>query len=271
MPRNAPALQESPLTFAGAPQPMNGFFVRPAGDGPVPGIVLLHDVYGLTGHVKDVARRLAREGYAVLAPDLYSRGDGPGWPPRRENISRMVGWPDERTIADVQGAVAALRSRTDVVAEKAGLMGFSFGARYSLFAAARADVAAAAIFYPVLIYPELTAARPCQPVRAAPELRCPCIVFFGDRDAMVPQAHVSFLRALLQGLGKPHEFSVYPGVDHGFMNDTIKTYRPDEAKDAWARTLRFFGRHLQGRTEAPRARAAPRRRTRTAGARVRRA
>ncbi len=246
----AAPLQETPTTFPGAPQTMNALYFRPQGEQPLPGIVLLHDVYGVTDHLRDAARRLAGAGYAVLAPDLFSRGDGPSppWPPpKREETAKMVRYPDRRTVADVLGAVASLRTRPGVIADKVGVMGFSFGARYALFAAQESgQIAAAAIFYPVLVYPELTEARPVQPLKNLARLKAPAIVFFGDSDEMAPVSQITLFRATLEGLGKTHEFTIYPGVNHGFMNGMIKTCRPQESEAAWAKTLAFFQRHLKG-------------------------
>jgi carboxymethylenebutenolidase len=246
----AAPLQEMPTTYHGAPQTMNALYFRPQGEQPAPGIVLLHDVYGVTDHTRDAARRLAGAGYAVLAPDLFTRGDGPSppWPPpKREETAKMVRYPDRRTVADVLGAVASLKTRPGVIPEKIGVMGFSFGARYALFAAQESsDIAAAAFFYPVLVYPEITEARPVQPLKNLARLKPPALVFFGDSDMMVALTNITLFRAALEGLGKPYEFTIYPGVGHGFMNGMIKPYRPKESEEAWAKTLAFFQRHLKG-------------------------
>lgn len=246
MAAEAVPLHETTISYIGADRQMHGWFARPEGSHRVPGVVLLHDVYGLTDHVRDVARRLASAGYAVLAPDLYTRGDGPtSWPPKREEVSRMARYPDLRTIADVQGAVAALQERPDIGSDRIALLGFSFGARYSLFAAgAGAQVAAVVAFYPIIIYPELNASRPRQPLSLVPNIACPLLVVYGDQDALLPRSHVTFFRALLQGLGKPHDFYVYPSADHGFLNTTIKNYNAAAAEEAWAKTLMFLKRHV---------------------------
>ncbi len=246
MPDAGGPLDETRSRFPNGDQEIDAMYVRPQGAGVVPGVVLLHDVYGLTDHIKDVARRLASQGYGVLAVDLYSRGGQPGWPPKREEIARMINFPDQRTLTDVQAAVIALQARPDVASDRVGLVGFSLGARYSLLACGDgAQVAAALMFYPVVVYPELTEARPRQPLQSVPRIQCPCAVFYGDRDATVPLAHATFFRSLLEGHGKRHEFHLYPGANHGFFNPTIKTYDHEAAEDAWAKSLAFLKRHLR--------------------------
>ncbi len=245
MPEDLARLEETRAGFPSSGQEIEALYDRPQGAQAAPGIVLLHDVYGLTDHARDIARLLAAEGYAVLAVNLYTRGGQPGWPPKREEIARMINFPDPRTIADVQAAVATLRDRPGVDGDRLALMGFSLGARYSLFACADgAEVAAAVLFYPVVVYPELTEARPRQPLQSVPRIQCPCAVFYGDRDATVPLAHATFFQALLHGHGKEHEFRFYPGVNHGFFNPTIKTYDATAAEDAWVETLAFLRRHV---------------------------
>ena len=131
-----PGLIESQTAFPGVDFEMRAELFRPDGNDEIPGILLMHDVYGVTEHMKSVGRRIAAEGYAVLIPDMYSRGDGPapGWPPKREEIAQVGGYPDQRGGADVRAAIKWLQSQPGVRADHVGAMGFSFGARYILLA-----------------------------------------------------------------------------------------------------------------------------------------
>ncbi|MCH7553793.1 MAG: dienelactone hydrolase family protein [Chloroflexi bacterium] len=243
-----PGLVESQTAFPGVNFEMQAELFRPDGNDELPGILLMHDVYGVTEHMKSVGRRIAAEGYAVLIPDMYSRGDGPapGWPPKREEIAKVGGYPDQRGGADVRAAIKWLQSQPGVRADHVGAMGFSFGARYILLAFEEdPSLAAVALYYPIIIYPAFTESRPRQPLTYVPSIACPTIAFYGDQDALLPQTHVTFFRDMLEGHGGGKEFSIYPGVGHGFFNDMLKTYDQTASDDAWGKTKVFLSRHLK--------------------------
>jgi carboxymethylenebutenolidase len=218
-----------------------------------PGVVMIHDVWGLADHTRDLARRLAGAGYRVLALDLYRREaevkitDPGAW---------MRALSDPQVVADVQAGVDFLASRPDA-SGKVGVTGFCMGGMYALMAASLCSgLAAAAPFYGLLSHRHgllhapggLDPARkPHEPLALAPKLRCPLLAFFGADDEFIP---VDDVRELERGLARsrsPHEVVVYPGAGHAFMNDTRPAaFRPAVAADAWGRLLAFFERWLKG-------------------------
>ena len=228
-----------------------GYLASPD-EGPVPGVVMIHDVWGLADHTRDLAGRLAREGFAVLALDLYRREtevkiENPGvW---------MRGRSDPQAIADVEEAAAFLRAHESVAGRRVGVTGFCMGGMYALLAACGArGVDASVAYYGLLshthgiLYDEAgldPAKKPRQPLDAAAERSCPLLCFFGDSDEFVPLADVEALCERLEG-GRPHaEVVVYPGCGHAFMNDTRpEAYRPENAQRAWDRMLAFFRQQL---------------------------
>lgn len=227
-----------------------GYLARPDED-PSPGVVMIHDVWGVTDHTRDLARRLAREGFAVLAVDLYRRlpqveiGNPGAW---------MRSLPDPQVLGDVQAGIDLLRSRVSA-GRKVGVVGFCMGGMYALMAACSCrDVAAGVPFYGLLSHqhgilhdpdgldPEM---KPREPLAYAPSLRCPLLAFFGDRDEFVPMDDVRQLEARLAAASPPAQVVVYPGAGHAFMNDTRpEAYRPADASDAWTRMVAFLKTHL---------------------------
>lgn len=217
-----------------------------------PGVVMIHDVWGLSDHTRDLARRLANEGFAVLAVDLYRRErevkiDDPGeW---------MRGLSDPHVLADVEAAAGFLAGHVACAGRRVGVTGFCMGGMYALLAACSgAGLSAAAAFYGLLSHehgilhepagldPSL---KPRQPLDAVAELGCPLLCLFGDADEFVPQSDVDALRERLAAAAAPSEVVVYPGCGHAFMNDTRPdAYRPEAAARAWQKTLAFLHRHL---------------------------
>jgi len=218
-----------------------------------PGVVLIHDVWGLSDHARDLARRLAADGFAVLAVNLYRRMD-------EVKIENPGAWmrslSDPEALEDVQAAVDFLAAQPETAGHGVGVVGFCMGGMYALMAAGTCrGLGAAAPFYGLLshehgiLHDEAgldPSKKPRAPLETVAALRCPVLAFFGDRDEFVPLSDVRALEERLEGQAQPAEVVVYPGVGHAFVNDTRPdAYRPDEAKDAWGRTVAFLNEHLR--------------------------
>ncbi len=229
-----------------------GYLAHP-GEGRHPGVVLIHDVWGLYDHYRDLTRRLAGEGFAVLALDLYRREgkveiEDPGrW---------MRGLSDPQVLSDVQAGVDFLGGAASA-GQKVGVTGFCMGGMYALLAGCGLrDVAAVAPFYGLLSHGHgiLHAAegldprkKPRQPLDAVSELACPALAFYGDCDQFVPMTDIRALEERLAKTGRTTEVVVYPGAGHAFMNETRpEAHRAVEARDAWGRMVAFFLEHLSG-------------------------
>ena len=228
-----------------------GYFAHPD-TGPSASLVMIPDVWGLTEHARDFACRFAREGFGVLAMNLYrSKGEfeitNPGeW---------MRGLSDPEVLRDVQAGVDFLALARPTRARPTGVVGFCMGGMYALLAACQTrGLSACTSFYGLLSHQHgiLHAPggldrrlKPVQPLDAAPDLHCPLLAFFGDQDEFIPLADVEQLRERLGGADAPSEIVVYPGAGHAFMNDTRPAaFRPEIAKQAWARTIAFLREHL---------------------------
>jgi len=228
-----------------------GHLARPDRE-PAPGVVMIHDVWGLSDHTRDLAGRLAREGFAVLALDLYRREPEP----KIENPGEwMRGLSDPQVLGDVQAGVDFLASHPVSSGRRVGATGFCMGGMYALLAACGCrGLSASAAYYGLLshehgiLHDEAgldPARKPRQPLEAARDLACPLLCFFGDRDEFVPMADIETLRQRLTGAEPPAEVVVYPDAGHAFMNDTrADAYRPETAALAWERMLDFFRAQL---------------------------
>jgi len=227
-----------------------GHLVVPAAGGP--GVVLVHDVWGLYDHFRDLARRLAAEGFVVLALDAYR---GFAERPRPEDpgaFMRELSDPD--VLATIQAAVDRLRAHPEVAGRPVGVIGFCMGGSYTLLAAARVrGIAAAVPFYGILSYshglyagpPLDPRKKPESPLDVAAEVRCPVLAFFGEDDTLITGADVRALEERARTAGHPFAVQVFGGAGHAFVNDTRpQLYRPEQARDAWSRMVSFLKAHL---------------------------
>lgn len=219
---------------------MPAYVARPGGSGPWPAVLVIQEAFGLNDHIKDVARRVAAEGYVALAPDLFYRG-GKGRTAGYDNLPKalelMGALRDDEIVADVGSAIAYLEKQADVKKARVGITGFCMGGRVSYLAACA-------------LPDEITAAAPYYgggiPIDRTATLRAPVLAFFGADDPFIPLDSVEKLRTEAARLGKQVEVIVYPGAPHGFFCNERDSYRPEAAADAWEKTKAFFKRHLQG-------------------------
>jgi carboxymethylenebutenolidase len=184
-----------------------------------------------------VAKRYAAEGYVAIAPDLYSRlgyalTTDPG-----EAGKLMNRLQQEDGLKDLNATVAYLKSVPEVDGTRIGVTGFCMGGSYALMLpCVNKDIKAAVPFYGQVPNPD----APLQ------QLSAPVLYLYGEDDGWITKADVQRLAAGLKKYNKSGEIKTYPGAPHAFFRDTDKTvYRPEAAKDAWARTLSFFGQHLK--------------------------
>lgn len=218
---------------------MPAFLCRPSEGERFPGIIVIHEIFGLTPHIEDVARRLAGQGYLTLAPELFWKiGPPPDFSDRESFMRFRQSIDDQQMLSYMDAAVARLREETDADVAHVGIVGFCFGGYCSFLEAARNPSLAACVdFY----------GAPVQRLLGpAAEMRVPVLALFGAEDQSIPPDMVEELRHVLERTGTPFDIVVYPGAGHAFFNDTRPTYREDAARDAWPKMLAFFGEHLKG-------------------------
>jgi len=216
---------------------MAAYLARPKAKGTYPGLIVIQEWWGLNEHIKDIARRFAREGYVALAPDLYSFLGHEVTADPNEASRLMSLLKEGQALKDLQATVAHLKDVDGVHREQLGVVGFCMGGTYSLLLPCHSrEIKAAAPFYGQV-------PSPPEPLR---NLACPVLYIYGDADGWITMADVNRLREALKRYGKAGEVKIYPGAPHAFFNNTRKdVYRPVEAKDAWTRVLSFFSKHLK--------------------------
>jgi len=215
--------------------------LAPASKGSdAPGLVLIPDVHGLSDLYREIGARFAERGFETLVVDLYSREGAPKLASPAEAMKWIATLPDPRILGDLQAAVDHLAAARQ--ARPVGITGFCMGGQYALMAACTVPGLAACVsWYGMLRYAEKDAVKPASPLDLAPELRCPYLGLFGEEDAIIPNADVAELRAILEREEKTHEIVTYRGAGHAFFNDTRKeVYKPDASADAWRRTVDLF-------------------------------
>ncbi len=216
-------------------QAVAGYLARPEGaEGPLPGVILIHEWWGLNDNIRAVARRLAGEGYAALAVDLYG-GEAASDRETAARLARAAGERPADALANLRAATTYLEQRLG--APRIGVVGWCFGGGWSLRAALDQGPAidAAVIYYGRLVTgrEELAA------------LEAPVLGLFGALDGGIPVSAVREFQHALEGLGKTASIHVYEDADHAFANPSGGRYNATAAEDAWAKTLAFFDRHLR--------------------------
>ena len=212
-------------------------------------MVVIPDVWGLSDHTRDIAQRLAREGFAALALDVYRKTGRPSL----EGPAAAMAWirelSDPLVLETVQEGIDALARQPAVAGRKLGLIGFCMGGQYAWLAAcACRGLAAVAPFYGMLRYePGLDPQKkPREPLAAIASLSCPALGLYGREDALIQNSDVDELGARLAQQRQPFEIVRYAGAGHAFLNDTRPAmYRPEAARDAWRRLIAFLGERLQ--------------------------
>lgn len=228
---------------------IHAYVARPVGDGPRPGLVLIHHMPGWDEFYQEFAERLARHGYDVVAPDLYCRY-GHGTP---DDVTAKVraegGVPDASVVADCTAALAYLKA-LPTSNGKAGVLGTCSGGRHSLLVASLVPGFDAVIDLwggGVVAAPDqLTPARPVAVIDYTEKLSIPLLGIFGNDDKSPAPEQVDHHEAELKRLGKDHEFHRYDGAGHGFFYYHSPMYRQEQAMDAWGHVFRFLADNLQG-------------------------
>jgi carboxymethylenebutenolidase len=216
------------VTFARPGGEAHGYLaLPPSGSGP--GLIVIQEWWGLTTHIADITNRLAAEGFAALAPDLYG---GKTTHDAEEAGQLMAALPADQAARDLNGAVDFLVGHDAVTADRVGAVGFCMGGGFVLSLAARDPrVAAAVAFYGVL--------------QEAPDfsgMTASVLGHFGEQDAFIPVEAVHQLAEdITAATGNKPEINFYP-AGHAFLNDEnlLGTYDAEQARIAWNRTIEFL-------------------------------
>ncbi len=222
------------VSYKSGDETVQGVLYSPEGKGPFPGIVVIHEWWGLNDWVKDQASKLADQGYVTLAIDLY-RGKVATTPEVAHELMRGV--PNDRANRDLHAAVEFLKAQPSVKKDRIGAIGWCMGGGYSLDVALQEpDLAADVINYGHLAT-ENSSLR---------KINAPILGLFGGKDQGIPPADVNAFEKQMKALGKKVEVHIYPDTGHGFQNPVNKDgYNQADAADAWKRISDFFAANLK--------------------------
>lgn len=216
-------------------KPVRGYLARPKGlKALLPGLIVIHEWWGLNDNIRKMAERLAGEGYTALAVDLYG-GQSADTPEKAQALMGAVLKNTSPAEENLKQAYAFLETRQK--APKIGVIGWCFGGGWSLQTALLfpEKVDAAVIYYGHLVDDK---------AKLAP-LKMPILGFFGGKDQSIPVATVQSFEKALKDLGKSVEIHVYEDASHAFANPSGGSYNPKAAEDSWKRTTAFFKTHLR--------------------------
>jgi carboxymethylenebutenolidase len=231
-------LISAPVQFPSEGVQVRGYLSRPKAAGRNPGVIVIHENRGLTDHIQDVARRFGKEGFAALAPDLLSRAGGTASFATPDEARTAIGKLTQDGVdRDLRAAFDYVRGLDAVRGDRLGVVGFCWGGANTLRMATQVrELAAAVPFY----------GRNPNPLDLVERITCPLLIIYGEDDPFIMPG-VPALEAALKKYGKTYEIKIYPAAKHAFHNDTDPNrYNAEAARDAWARTVAFFRRHLAG-------------------------
>lgn len=236
---NDPGLVSRTVQYKGKAGNVSAYLSRPKAPGTYPALIVIHEWYGITDHIRDVTRRFAKEGYVALAPDYLSRHggtmkvnpEGKGL----KTIRKLA--PNKDVMEDTDAGFAYLRGLSQVRGNRLGVTGFCWGGEKTFAVTTKVrGLSAAVVYY----------GRSPKPLDLVKNIEAPILAHYGGEDKRVNKG-IPDIVAAMKKHNKPFTYKIYPGAKHAFNNDTNpKRYHPEAAKEAWGRTLQFFKKHLKG-------------------------
>jgi carboxymethylenebutenolidase len=232
VPKDDSRLYVEDIKYPGETGDMLAHFAKPKGDAKLPGVIVIHENRGLNPHTRDVARRVALEGFLAIAPDACSPLGG-----TPEDVdaarSRMRELDSESTQKNFVAAVKYLKTHPQSTG-KVGCMGFCWGGGMTNQVAVKS--------------PDLNAAVPFygrQPVAEdVPKIKASMLCHYGSLDERI-NAGIEAFEAAMKKVGIEYKIYMYEGAAHAFFNDTSTRYHKEAAKLAWKRTIAFFKEKLK--------------------------
>lgn len=235
VPADDPAVSAQQIQFTAPDGEAMGYLARPSAEGTYPIVLVCHENRGLTPHIEDVARRVAKAGYVGLAVDLLWRQGGTAKIADQDSIPGLLsGAPPAQHVQDFQAGLNYLKSQPFVQPEQVGMVGFCFGGGVTwLVAAGIPELRAAVPFY-----------GPPVPAAEVPKINAAVLAIYAEQDTRINQS-IPEIEAAMQQNNKTYQKIIYPGVNHAFHNDTGQRYNAEQAQAAWAETLKWFDQYVK--------------------------
>lgn len=235
VPENDSSLTSEDRTIETSAGPLDIYVTRPAGAGSFPGVVLIHENQGLVPHIRDVARRLAKLGYVVLAPDLLTPAGGVAtFAETPDRVAALGTLDKDQMVAQLLAAADELAGLEGVDVSRLGVIGFCFGGGMTwLLATKEPRLKVAVPFY-----------GPNPPLEDVPNIQAAVLAIYGANDERI-NAGIPDIEAAMSSAGKAFEKEIYDGAGHAFHNDTNPDrYNAEASTQAWARATAFIGQQL---------------------------
>ncbi len=228
-----PQIEAGDTLYPGDDAEIMAYLARPRGDGRLPVVLVCHENRGLTEHIKDVTRRLAKAGYAALAVDLLSRQGGSAMVGSDYAPGALGNIQPDQFVQDFYAGWRYLGTLPFIQAERVGMVGFCFGGGVTWLMATRMpELRAAVPFY-----------GPHPPLEDVPNIQAAVLGIYAERDQRINQGIPAIEQAMREN-GKIFEKVIYPDSDHAFHNDTGTRYNRAAAVAAWQRTLDWFAQYV---------------------------
>ncbi|HET6283808.1 MAG TPA: dienelactone hydrolase family protein [Polyangia bacterium] len=211
----------------------------------LPVVLVVHEIFGVHEHIKDICRRLAKLGYFAVAPELYARqGDVSQMTDAKEILSNVVSKvSDAQVISDLDATVAWAKTTGAADVGRLGITGFCWGGRFVWLYAAKSDALKAGVAWYGQLIGEKDDLHPKQPIDIAASIKAPVLGLYGGQDQGNPKEAVDQMnKALVAGgkASKRSEIRVYPDAGHAFLADYRPSYRQEPAEDGWKRMQAWF-------------------------------
>lgn len=226
------------VQYDGKAGPVFAYLTRPVKAGKYPAVIVIHENAGLSDHIRDVARRLTKQGFVALAPDYLSRlGGTMKANPKGEGLAKireMVPW--QQVAEDTASGFQYLRVLPDVRGEQQALMGFCWGGEMAFAAATQIPSLDAVVVY---------YGRSPNPLDQVKNIRAPVMAHYGEKDPGVNKG-IPETEAAMKKFNKSYDYKIYSGAQHAFNNDANpERYQAQASKEAWERTLAFLRKNLK--------------------------
>jgi carboxymethylenebutenolidase len=235
-------IEQTEVTIATPDGQMPACLYAPANSDRQPAVILFMEAFGLTQHIRDVAARIANEGYVVLTPDLYYR-ELPNHKFSYDEVEPAMAMMyrldfDKPIEDDIRATLAYVKSQPNVYPDRVGVTGFCLGGGLTFLTACKLSdaIAAAAPFYGMVLDEWL---------EAAIDITVPVYLFFGGVDPFIPLERIRQIESRFKELGKEYTLKVYSDANHGFFCHERSSYNHLAAEDSWHELIRFFHKHLQ--------------------------
>lgn len=241
-------LLESNVTIPVGKEKLPAYMVMPKTGTNLPCVMVIQEIFGIHEYIKDVCRRLAKEGYIAIAPSLYFRqGDATKVADKDKLISTIVSKVDQKQVwSDLDATVAWLKQQKNANTNKLAITGFCWGGSVTWMYSHHNPQVKAGVAWYGKVHGEATPIHGKFPLDIASELKVPVLGLYGEKDAGIP---LDKLELMKKGLAKGKSGSqiiVYPGAEHGFHADYRPSYNEKSAKDGWTKMIAWFRKYDVG-------------------------